>query len=124
MRTSMQLAGENLLRVLDSRQNYLPYRMVDVNSRYQGWFQFFQPGHNVGRWWDAMLRLEAATGFQISADIEGAMLENMHLYFDNTEQSVAVSAGVRVAELHCGSIVPGIPQPARRAACVDRPDSI
>ena len=85
MRTSMQLAGENLLRVLDSRQNYLPYRMVDVNSRYQGWFQFFQPGHNVGRWWDAMLRLEAATGFQISADIEGAMLENMHLYFDNTD---------------------------------------
>ena len=30
------------------------------------------PAHNIGRWWDAMLRLQAATGFELAAEIEQA----------------------------------------------------
>ena len=47
LRKSMVLGGECLLRWLDPERDYLPYGT---------WIT-----HNVGRWWDAMLRLENTT---------------------------------------------------------------
>ena len=46
---------------------------------------FFGNIHNLGRWWDAMLRLEAATGFEIPAHLEAAMLANLRESFDNPD---------------------------------------
>ncbi len=43
----------------------------------------FWPSHNVGRWWDALLRLEAATGFIIPPELEVPMLEHLKRCLDN-----------------------------------------
>jgi len=69
---SMQLAGQNLLDVLNPERDYAPTG---------GWLVT----HDTGRWWDAMLRLEAATGFIIPAHLEGAMLANLQRFTDNPD---------------------------------------
>lgn len=86
LRASMDFAGENLLLCLDPGQNYLPLRAInfdrqgeDLVASYDGCL----PRHDMGRWWDAMLRLEAATGFVLPADIEGASLKTLYRFFDN-----------------------------------------
>ena len=43
----------------------------------------YETAHDTGRWWDAMLRYEAATGDHIPGDIEKAMLENLRAMTDN-----------------------------------------
>jgi hypothetical protein len=86
LRASMNLAGENLLLCLDPTQNYLPLRSINVDPQAENLLASYDgclPRHDLGRWWDAMLRLEATTGFVIPAHIEGAALENLHRYFDN-----------------------------------------
>ena len=79
------LAGKNLLGCLCPEANYLPYwHMVveeDLAAEYE--FRPHCTGHNVGRWWNAMLRLQACTGFDIPSDIEAAMLENTWRLSDN-----------------------------------------
>ena len=64
LRQSMELAGQNMLQVLDPARGYAPS-------------PGYCPVHNTGRWWDAMLRLEAATGFVIPGHLEGAMWVNL-----------------------------------------------
>ena len=39
----------------------------------------YETAHDIGRWWDAMLRYEAATGVRIQAVAESAMMENLGL---------------------------------------------
>ena len=81
----LDLAGKNLLGCLCPEANYLPYwHMVveeDLAAEYE--FRPHCTGHNVGRWWNAMLRLQACTGFDIPSDIEAAMLENTWRLSDN-----------------------------------------
>ena len=81
----LELAGENLLQCLCPEENYLPYwHMVvwpDRTAEYQ--FRPHCDGHNVGRWWNAMLRLEEASNFAIPGVIEQAMLENTWRLADN-----------------------------------------
>ena len=72
IKDSMNLAGQNLLNVLDPDHDYAPTG---------GWLVT----HDTGRWWDAMLRLEAATGFAIPAHLEGAMLRNLDRFTDNPD---------------------------------------
>jgi len=43
----------------------------------------YEVAHDTGRWWDAMLRYEAASGDRISADVEKDMLENLRVMTDN-----------------------------------------
>lgn len=43
----------------------------------------YETAHDTGRWWDAMLRYEAATGDRIPAEIERAMLDNLRAMTDN-----------------------------------------
>jgi len=81
----MELAGQNLLDSLCPTRNYLPYWCLSVDDDYRAEFNFGWPGHNIGRWWDAMLRLEQATGFAIPPRIEAAMLENVMSFFDNPD---------------------------------------
>lgn len=43
----------------------------------------YEVAHDTGRWWDAMLRYEAASGDRIPADIEKDMLGNLRVMTDN-----------------------------------------
>lgn len=43
----------------------------------------YEIAHDTGRWWDAMLRYEAATGDRIPEEIEKSMLANLHEMSDN-----------------------------------------
>jgi len=81
----LNLAGQNLLGCLCPERNYLPYWHMVVDAERCAEYEF-RPrctGHNVGRWWNAMLRLQACTGFDIPPDIEAAMLENTWRLSDN-----------------------------------------
>ncbi len=81
----MNLAGRNLVKMLLPQENYLPIYDVMIDSEYRAFALFNCPGHNIGRWWDAMLRLEAATGFEIPDDVEAGMLTLLHDFFDNPD---------------------------------------
>lgn len=85
LKGSMELAGRNLVANLCPARNYLPYWAIEIDAGYGAWARFTWPQHNVGRWWGAMLRLEAATGFRIPPDREAAMLGNLHSFFDNPD---------------------------------------
>ena len=92
LKESMELAGRCLLAWLDPAHDHLPTG---------GWLV----SHDTGRWWDAMLRLEAATGFSIPGDLEGAMLRNLARLTDNPDRLLLVpreGAGGRAPmfELH------------------------
>ena len=81
----LNLAGQNLLGCLCPKRNYRPYwhMVVDADRRAAYEFRPHCTGHNVGRWWNAMLRLEACTGFDISPAVEAAMLGNTWRLSDN-----------------------------------------
>ncbi len=79
------LTGRNLLGSLSRDDGYLPYWHMAVDGELRAMYQF-RPrctGHNVGRWWNAMLRLERAAGFEIPVEMEAAMLENSRRLSDN-----------------------------------------
>ena len=81
----MRLAGRNLLSSLCPTQNYLPYWQMELSNEYRGAFRFREGcnAHNIGRWWDAMLRLDDAVGFPIPPEVEAAMMRNLRRYCDN-----------------------------------------
>lgn len=83
LKDSMALAGQNLLNVLSPQRNYLPMWVLKVERDYKAGYDFWWPGHNIGRWWDALLRLERTIGFEIPKPVEKAMLENTRQFFDN-----------------------------------------
>jgi len=77
VKARLDLAGQNLLQCLCPEENYLPYWYMVIDENFSAEYRF-RPrcnGHNVGRWWNAMLRLEDCNGFEIPPDIEQAMLE-------------------------------------------------
>ncbi|MFV2070138.1 MAG: hypothetical protein ACC645_24490, partial [Pirellulales bacterium] len=85
LQACMSLAGNNLIHVLAPQKDYLPYWQMVVDDNFRARLQFRQNAnaHNIGRWWDAMLRLEDATGFEIAQEVEEGMLRNLWLYTDN-----------------------------------------
>ena len=83
IRQSMELAGENLLANLAPDHNYMPYWSLWIDADLRAFSKAGGAAHNVGRWWDAMLRLEACTGFVIPPQCEAAMLQNLRRCFDN-----------------------------------------
>jgi hypothetical protein len=82
---SLRLAGQNLLGILNPEDNYLPYWNLAVTPDCKASLARWWPAHNIGRWWDAMLRLEEAIGFEIPKAIETAMVKNTHRFFDNPD---------------------------------------
>ena len=91
VKDSLNLAGRNLLHCLNPEQNYLPYYKIHIDpdpeaeGRLIAWRLFYCPAENITRWWNAILRLEEATGFVIPPEIEAAMLENAQIFFDNPD---------------------------------------
>lgn len=86
LKQSMELAGRNLLAILSPSRGYQPLWSMAIEEDNQAHSNYYWPSHNIGRWWDAMLRLEAATGFAVPPDIEAAMLRNLRACFDNPLQ--------------------------------------
>lgn len=82
---SMTLAGKHLLMALNPNKNYLPYFNMEIEKDYKASYHFSWPAHDIGRWLDALLRLENATGFSIPPQLQGAMLENLQQFFDNPD---------------------------------------
>ena len=68
----MELGGRNLLGWLNPDRDYLPTGSWCIT-------------HDLARLWDALLRLEDATGFVIPGHLEGAMLRNLHWLVDNPD---------------------------------------
>ena len=90
---AMNLAGDNLMNMLNPDRNYLPYWEQIVDENYGSTMGFGWPAHDLGRWWDAMLRLQAATGYSIPAPIEKAMLDNLKRFFNNSNHIMMSPAG-------------------------------
>ena len=72
LKEAMHRAGNCCLAWLDPQHDFLPTGGYEV-------------AHDTGRWWDAMLRLEAATGFVIPAKLEAAMLSNIRRLMGNPD---------------------------------------
>lgn len=77
----MELGGRNLLGWLDPERDYLPTGSWAIT-------------HDLARSWDALLRLEDATGFIIPGHMEGAMLRNLHWLTDNPDGLLFVPPGL------------------------------
>ena len=67
---SMHDCGRCCLAWLNPQKRFLPTGGYEVS-------------HDTGRWWDAILRLQATTGFAIPQRLERAMLENFRVMTDN-----------------------------------------
>lgn len=70
LRSSMDRAAGCCLAWLNPDQEYLPTGGYEL-------------AHDTGRWWDAMLRYEAATGARVPEQAEAAMMKNLHTLTDN-----------------------------------------
>jgi hypothetical protein len=77
----MELGGRNLLGWLNPERDYLPTESWCVT-------------HDLGRLWDALLRLEDATGFVIPCHMEGSMLRGLHWLTDNPDGLLFVPPGL------------------------------
>lgn len=80
---AMELAGRNLLHSLRPDDQYRPLWGVDIEPDFRASSRRRRFEHNVGRWWDAILRLEAAAGFAVPAEFEAPMLRNLKACLDN-----------------------------------------
>ena len=81
LRESMELGGRHLLGWLNPERDYLPTGSWCIT-------------HDLARLWDALLRLEDATGFVIPVHLEGAMLRNLHWLCDNPDGLLFVPPGL------------------------------
>ncbi|MDD5707933.1 MAG: hypothetical protein PHR35_18600 [Kiritimatiellae bacterium] len=73
LRQRLELSGTGLMAMLDREHEYLPT-------------QGYECAHDLGRWWDAALRLEETVGFAIPAELEAASLRNLQLLTDNPDR--------------------------------------
>lgn len=85
VKQSLLLAGTHLLGVLNPEDDYLPYWQLTCTPQYEAHYHRWWPAHNLGRWLDAMYRLQAAIGFEIPKRIDQAMLKNARRFFDNPD---------------------------------------
>ncbi len=70
LQASMDRAAKCCLVWLNTEEEWLPTGGYEV-------------AHDTGRWWDAMLRYEAATGERIPERAEAAMMRNLRTLTDN-----------------------------------------
>ena len=81
LRPRLELAGSALLAILDPSKDLMPTGGYEV-------------AHDLGRWWDAALRLEETVGFVIPADLEAASLRNLQWLTDNPDRLLMNRADV------------------------------
>jgi len=73
LRDRLELSAAGLMAILDPEKELMPTRGYEV-------------AHDLGRWWDAALRLEETIGFVIPADLEAASLRNLERLTDNPDR--------------------------------------
>jgi len=73
LKTRLELAGNVLLAMLDPDKEFMPTGGYEV-------------AHDLGRWWDAALRLEETIGFVIPAELEARSLRNLQRLTDNPDR--------------------------------------
>ena len=73
LKPRLEIAGAGLLAMLDADKEFMPTNGYEV-------------AHDLGRWWDAALRLEEAIGFVIPAELEAASLRNLQRLTDNPDR--------------------------------------
>lgn len=73
LRPRLETAGAGLLAMLDPDKEFVPTNGYEV-------------AHDLGRWWDAVLRLEEAIGFVIPGELEAASLRNLQRLTDNPDR--------------------------------------
>lgn len=73
MKDRVELAGHNMLGMLDAENDFMPNGGYEV-------------AHDLGRWWDAILRVEECVGFKIPAELEAASLKNLQWLTDNPDR--------------------------------------
>lgn len=78
----MELGGQNLLDCCNPQRNYLPYFVVSDPGAAPGDHAW---NHNIGRWLDALLRLEEATGWKIPPERLAIMEENLRKFCENPD---------------------------------------
>jgi len=78
----MDLAGQNMLNCCNPERNYLPYFVVPDPGAAGGDHAW---NHNIGRWLDALLRLEEATGWKIPPERLAIMEENLRKFCENPD---------------------------------------
>ena len=98
LKSRIELAGQNLLDCLSAAHGYLPYWNLRIDDDKKAEFRMRNPNHNIGRWWDALLRLEEATGFVIPAHLEGRMLANTYDFFNNHDEMCFAPLDMDVGE--------------------------
>ena len=85
MTDRLKLAGDHLVNILSPEHNYLPFYECHINDKMEVFTWLRGASHNTGRWVDAMLRLEDATGYAIPKDIEAAVIANLKVMYDNPD---------------------------------------
>ena len=78
----MELGAQNILDLGNPERNYLPPFMIPdpgAPAKDHAW------NHNIGRWFDALLRLEKTIGWQIPPEQERAMVENLQKFCENPD---------------------------------------
>ncbi len=82
----LELSGNNMIGMLDPTRGYIPYWILGMGEDYNnGFLKYFMPSHNIGRWWDCMLKLESVTDFVIPADVEAGLMKTTFRFFDNPD---------------------------------------
>lgn len=85
LRGSLELARHNLLASLDPTRDHLPYWNAAIAPDLSAAFRHWWHGHNLGRWWDAMMRIDEAIGVRIPAAVERAMRRHVDRFCDNED---------------------------------------
>lgn len=85
LKESLKLAGDNLIANLDPKRHYLPNWNAIPDKDGTVEVELWWEGHNLGRWWDAMLQLKDVISYDIPVEVTKAMEENMFSFFNNPD---------------------------------------
>ena len=86
LKTSLELGAKNIINLISKENHYRPYWSLDIDDDNRAFSHLGWVGHNFGRWWDAVLRLESILpSFIIPEDIEAGMLNTVHEFLDQPD---------------------------------------
>lgn len=86
LKTALKLGAQNVLGVIARDRDYLPYWSMEFDDNGDVFSHMGWTCHNLGRWWDAVTRLEQVLpDFVVPPDVEAGMLNNAYRYFNQPD---------------------------------------